>query len=194
MRFRSAALRRAALRAALRLAALRLADEFELELLDEFELELLEEFELELLDELLDVFELELLDELKLELLLELLDEFELELLDEFELELLLEFPAEATSVFRLERTSATIASAAAMLGGRPSVAAAAATRPAAPSPAEYAFSRVRFCIADFSLIGYRTAAMLPAADESAVGSALESSHRTELVETVGIEPTSAVA
>jgi hypothetical protein len=113
------------------------------ELFDEFELELLAEFELELLDELelqlLDVFELVLLDELKLELLdefeLELLDEFELELLDEFELEL----PAEAGCVPIAVSTARTTAS-----GGElptdPSVAAAVATRPHAPSPAAYVF------------------------------------------------------
>jgi hypothetical protein len=105
------------------------------ELFDEFELELLAEFELELLDELelqlLDVFELVWLDELKLELL----DEFELELLDEFELEL----PAEAGCVPIAVSTARTTAS-----GGElptdPSVAAAVATRPHAPSPAAYVF------------------------------------------------------
>jgi hypothetical protein len=105
------------------------------ELFEEFELELLAEFELELLDELelqlLDVFELVWLDELKLELL----DEFELELLDEFELEL----PAEAGCVPIAVSTARTTAS-----GGElptdPSVAAAVATRPHAPSPAAYVF------------------------------------------------------
>jgi hypothetical protein len=121
------------------------------ELFDEFELELLAEFELELLDELelqlLDVFELELLEELKLELLdeleLQLLDEFELELLDELELELLdefeLELPAEAGWVPIAVSTARTTAS-----GGElptdPSVAAAVATSPHAPSPAAYVF------------------------------------------------------
>ncbi|HEV2874133.1 MAG TPA: hypothetical protein VGW14_03215 [Thermoleophilaceae bacterium] len=105
--------------------------EFELELFDEFELELLEELELELLD----VFELELLEELKLELLdeleLELLDELLLELLEEFELEL----PADAGCVERAVSIARTTAS-----GGElptlPSVAAAVATSPHAPSPA----------------------------------------------------------
>jgi hypothetical protein len=116
-----------------------LLDELELELLEEFELELLDEFELELLDELLDVFELELLDELKLELL----DEFELELLDEFELELLeefeLELPAEACWVKRAVSTARTTASGG-ELPTEPSVAAAVATSPQAPSPAAYVF------------------------------------------------------
>jgi hypothetical protein len=121
---------------------LRFEDLFD-ELLEEFELELLDELELELLD----VFELELLDELKLELLdeleLQLLDEFELELLDELELELLdefeLELPAEAGWVPMADSTARTTAS-----GGElptdPSVAAAVATSPHAPSPAAYVF------------------------------------------------------
>jgi hypothetical protein len=113
------------------------------ELLEEFELELLDEFELELLDE----FELELLDELKLELLdefeLQLLEEFELELLDEFELELLeeleLELPAEAGWVPMDDCTARTTASGG-ELPTEPSVAAAVATSPHAPSPAAYVF------------------------------------------------------
>jgi hypothetical protein len=88
-----------------------LLEEFELQLLDELELQLLEEFELELLDEL------------------------ELELLDEFELEL----PADAGSVWRAASTALMTAS-----GGElptdPSVAAAVATSPQAPSPAAYDF------------------------------------------------------
>jgi hypothetical protein len=111
-------------------------EEFELLLLDEFELELLEELELELLLELLDVLELELLDELKLEFDDEFDDEFELELLlellDEFELEL----PAEAAWVDRADSTALTTASGGDWPGPEPSVAAAAATIPQAPSPA----------------------------------------------------------
>jgi hypothetical protein len=102
-----------------------------------------EEFELELLDELLDVFELELLEELKLELLeeleLQLLDEFELELLEELELELLeefeLELPADAGCVWRADSTARTTASGG-ELPTEPSVAAADATSPQAPTPA----------------------------------------------------------
>jgi hypothetical protein len=101
--------------------------EFELELLDEFELELLEEFELELLDEL----ELQLLDEFELELL----DELELELLEEFELEL----PADACSVWRAAWT-ARITASGGELPTEPSVKAADATSPQAPSPAAYVF------------------------------------------------------
>jgi hypothetical protein len=133
--------------------------EFELELLDEFELELLEEFELELLDELelelLDVFELELLEELKLELLeefeLELLDELELELLDELELEL----PADAGCVERADSTARTTASGD-ELPTEPSVAAAVATSPQAPSPAAYVFQCVGTFLR-FSMIGPRS-------------------------------------
>jgi hypothetical protein len=124
--------------------------EFELELLDEFELELLEELKLELLDE----FELELLDEFELELLdefeLELLDELELELLDEFELEL----PADAGCVARADSTARTTASGG-ELPTEPSVAAAVATSPHAPSPAAYVFQ----CVGTFlrlSMIGPR--------------------------------------
>jgi hypothetical protein len=99
---------------------------------------LLEEFELELLEELLDVFELELLEELKLELL----DEFELELLDELELELLeefeLELPADAGCVASADSTA--LATDCGGLLPPPSVAAAEATSPAAPSPAAYVF------------------------------------------------------
>jgi recombinational DNA repair protein (RecF pathway) len=77
-----------------------------------------------------DLFE-ELLEEFELELL----DELELELLDEFELEL----PAEAGWVPMADSTARTTAS-----GGElptdPSVAAAVATRPQAPSPAAYVF------------------------------------------------------
>jgi hypothetical protein len=131
-----------------------LLDEFELELFDELELELLEEFELELLEELLDVFELELLEELKLELL----DEFELELLDELELELLeefeLELPADAGCVEMADSTARTTASGG-ELPTEPSVAAADATSPQAPSPAAYVFQ----CVGTFlrlSMIGPR--------------------------------------
>jgi hypothetical protein len=113
-----------------------LLEEFELELLDEFELELLDEFELELLEEL----ELELLEELKLELL----DEFELQLLEEFELELLdeleLELPADAGCVATAASTARTSVSGGELPGAEPSVAAAAATIPQAPSPAAYVF------------------------------------------------------
>jgi hypothetical protein len=112
--------------------------EFELELLDELELVLLDEFELELLEEL----KLELLDELELVLLdeleLELLDELELELLDEFELEL----PADASCVWRAVWTARTTASGGEM-PTEPSVGAADATSPQAPSPAAYIF---QFC------------------------------------------------
>jgi hypothetical protein len=123
---------------------------FALELLDELELELLEEFELELLEEL----KLELLDELELELLeefeLELLDELELELLEEFELEL----PADACCVERADSTARTTASGG-ELPTEPSVAAADATSPQAPSPAAYVFQ----CFGTFlrlSMIGPR--------------------------------------
>jgi hypothetical protein len=96
-----------------------LLEAFELVLVDVFELELLEVFELVLLE----VFELELLEV------------FELELLDEFELEL----PAEAGCVASADSTARTTAS-----GGElptdPSVAAAVATSPHAPSPAAYVF------------------------------------------------------
>jgi hypothetical protein len=132
--------------------------EFELELLDELELELLDEFELELLDELelelLEVFELELLEELKLELLdeleLELLDELELELLDEFELEL----PAEAGCVESAVSTARTTASGG-ELPTEPSVAAAVATSPQAPSPAAYVFQGFGV-LSRLSMIGSR--------------------------------------
>jgi len=105
---------------------------------DRLELELLDEFELELLE----LFELELLDEFELELKLELLDEFELELLELFELEL----PADAGAVARADSTARTTASGG-VLPPRPgpSVAAAAATSPHAPSPAVYVFQRFAY-------------------------------------------------
>ena len=107
---------------------------------EELEPLLLDGLELELLLELLDVFELELFDELLLEFEDEFEDEFEeefelellLELLDEFELEL----PAEAGWVARADSTARTTASGGDWPGPEPSVAAAAATIPQAPSPA----------------------------------------------------------
>jgi hypothetical protein len=101
--------------------------EFELELLEELKLELLDEFELQLLVE----FELQLLDEFELELL----DELELELLEEFELEL----PADAGWVWRADWT-ARITASGGELPTDPSVTAADATSPHAPSPAAYIF------------------------------------------------------
>src|ERR671915_728123 len=108
----------------------------------------------ELLDELLLEFELELLDEFELELFeefeLELLDELELELLDEFELEL----PADASCVYRADWT-ARITASGGELPTEPSVTAADATSPHAPSPAAYVF---QFCgtLLRSSIIGPR--------------------------------------
>jgi hypothetical protein len=74
---------------------------------------------------------------------LELLDEFELELLDELELELLeefeLELPADAGCVWRADWT-ARITASGGELPTEPSVTAADATSPHAPSPAAYVF------------------------------------------------------